>query len=96
MNENSVRAVVESCLRAFLDSTGRNHVEFRINSHLINDLGFSSDEGVDFVLDLCEALGHNLPLDFNPFIHESGNRGCRMSEMIQRVERLVTNAGAST
>lgn len=95
MSDTPVRSTVRSCLRDFLDSTGRTNVEFRENSHLIRDLGLSSDEGVDFVLDLCNALRVELPQDFNPFIHESGDRGRRVSEMIERVEHLVASAGTA-
>ncbi len=55
----------------------------------------SSDEGVDFVLGLCEALHVELPEDFNPFVHESGRRGLRVSEMMSRVENFVSQAGAA-
>ena len=89
MADESVGAVVCRCLRAFLDSTGRAGAEFGDRTNLIRDLGLSSDEGVDFVLDLCDALDVDLPEDFNPFVHESGRRGLRVSEMISRVENLV-------
>ena len=82
MSDTSVRSTVRRCLRAFLDSTGRASEEFGDKTNLIRGLGLSSDEGVDFVLDLCEALHVDLPQDFNPFIHESGRRGLSVSEMI--------------
>ena len=95
MNDASVRSIVRRCLRAFLDSIGRAGQEFSDNTNLISGLGLSSDEGVDFVLDLCEALRVDLPEDFNPFVHESGRRGLRVSEMIRRVENFVSRSGAT-
>lgn len=95
MNDNSARSIVCRSLRAFLDSTGRAGQEFGDNTNLIRDLGLSSDEGVDFVLDLCVALRVELPEDFNPFVHESGRRGLRVSEMIGCVENFVSKGGAA-
>jgi len=95
MSDTPVQSIVRRCLRTFLDSTGRSGEEFRDNTNLIRSLGLSSDEGVDFVLDLCEALHVELPQDFNPFIHESERRGLRVSEMIRRVENFVSRTGAA-
>lgn len=74
--------------------------EYRCRSHRPEvpprkEVMLSSDEGVDFVLDLCNALRVELPQDFKPFIHESGDCGRRVSEMIERVEHLVANAGTA-
>jgi len=90
------RDTVLSCLRRFLDTTGRGSVAFDDRTHLMRDLGLSSDEGVDFVLDLCEALGFELPEDFNPFVHESGRRGLRVGEMVGAVTNLVPAAEVTT
>ena len=95
MSDTPVRSIVHRCLQAFLNSTGRAGAEFGDNTNLIQGLGLSSDEGVDFVLDLCEALHVELPEDFNPFVHESGRRGLRVSEMIRRVENFVSRTGAA-
>ncbi len=96
MSEESVRSNVHRCLQSFLNSTGRAGAGFGDDTNLIQGLGLSSDEGVDFVLDLCEALHVELPNDFNPFIHENGRRGLRVSEMIRRVESLVAQTGVES
>jgi acyl carrier protein len=93
MDDTSVRTTIRTCLRKYLDSTERTTVDFGTDSNLVEDLGLSSDEGVDFVLDLCSALGVDLPHDFNPFIDDSGGRGRRVSEMVSRVEQLVAITG---
>jgi hypothetical protein len=75
---------VRSCLREFLQSTGRTG-EFADSTYLTRDLGLKSDEGVDFVLDLCDEFKREFPGDFNPFVHPSGRRGLRVVEMISAV-----------
>jgi acyl carrier protein len=83
------RAAIINCLRQFLQSTGRGSVVLSDRTHLTRDLGLSSDEGVDFVLDLCDALGVDLPGDFNPFVEESGRRGRRVGQMVKAVLSFV-------
>lgn len=95
MTDTSVQSTVRRCLREFLDSTGRAGEDFGENTNLTRGLGFSSDEGIDFVLELCDALRIELPEDFNPFIHESRNRGRLVSEMIKQVESYVSQAGSA-
>ena len=95
MSDATVGKAVRRCLRQFLDSTGRAGDRFGDDTNLVRGLGLSSDEGIDFVLDLCDVLRVELPDDFNPFIHESRRRGLRVSEMIHRVEKFVSQAGAA-
>lgn len=90
------RETVLTCLRQFLDTTSRGSMNFDDRSHLMRDLGLTSDEGVDFVLDLCDVLGFELPGTFNPFVHESGRRGLRVGEMVTAVMNLVPVSEAIT
>ena len=90
--KNNYRERVESCLRRFLASTGREKLDFDGRADLIQDLGLSSDEGVDFVLDLCDSFKFEFPTDFNPFIHEDGCRGRRVDEMVDAIEQLLSGA----
>ena len=71
-------------LRQFLRSTGRSDV-FSDSTHITRDLGLKSDEGVDFVLDLCDEFQLDFPADLNPFVHATGQRGLRVGEMIKTV-----------
>jgi len=96
MNNTSIQEKVRQCLRSYLDSTGRTGNEFSDNTDLVQGLGLSSDEGVDFALDLCEVLQVSLPDDFNPFIHESGHHGLQVSEMTSIVDNLVSSSGDET
>jgi hypothetical protein len=84
------RKTVLDSLRNFLESTGRRGVTFDDGTHLLRDLGLSSDEGVDFVLDLCDALEFDFPKDFNPFVRPDGRGGRRVGEMIDAIEVLLT------
>lgn len=79
-------------LQKFLASTGRIGVTVNDQTHLKDDLGLSSDEGVDFALDLCDGFKAEFPLDFNPFIEDSGRRGRKFKELVQAVETLLSAA----
>lgn len=83
------REAVLSCLQTFLASIGRSVKELTDKTHLMQDLGLSSDEGIDFVLDLCEEFEFDFPADFNPFVHESGRRGRSTGEMVKAVLALL-------
>jgi len=83
------RETVLKCLARFLESTGRAKVALDDRVHLMRDLGLNSDEGIDFVCDLCEELKFEFPTDFNPFVHESGRRGRRIGEMVKAVLSLM-------
>lgn len=82
-------------LREFLNASGKADVTFGNHSNTIRDLGLKSDEGVDFVLDLCDEFEFEFPGDFNPFVHESGCRGRNVDELIQAVDSLVVAGVAS-
>jgi hypothetical protein len=64
--------------------------EFTDATDLIRATGATSDEGVDFAIDLSDAIGVEVPHSFNPFVHESGQRGMRFGELVQRAEGFVT------
>ena len=95
MSSPNVRIVVTSCLIEFLDSTNRPTGGFDENTNLIKGLGLKSDEGLDFVLDLCQKLNVDFPHDYNPFVHGSGRRGAKVGEMIRQVEILYAQMGAA-
>jgi hypothetical protein len=85
---SSVGDVVEGALRDFLTGLGRDVPEFADTTDLIRATGCTSDDGIDFALDL-EERGFDVPKDFNPFVHESGNRGMRLGELVERVGRFA-------
>jgi acyl carrier protein len=77
---------VEECLRRFLATLGREATQLRDETNLLRDLDFASEDGVDFVLDLCDAFDFDFPADFNPFVHDSGRRGRRFCELVRIVD----------
>jgi hypothetical protein len=87
MSDSSVvRERILGGLKQFLRTTGRESPVIVDRTNLMNDLGLSSDEGIDFVLDLCDRFSVEFPMDFNPFVHENGRRGRRFGEMVRAVE----------
>ena len=88
-----VRQTVLTCLKQFLGSTDRTGRDFNDKTNLITGLGLTSDEGVDFVLELCDAFGFHFPNDFNPFVLDNGKRGRRVGEMISAVASHLSTAG---
>jgi hypothetical protein len=85
----SVADTVKKSLVDFFRSSGRNIAEINDDTDLIRNTGASSDEGVDFALDLADVLGAEVPDDFNPFVHPSGKRGMKFRELVEHAERFV-------
>ena len=95
MND-SIRQRVERCVRKFAASTGHNAARLSDQTDLARGgLGLSSDEGIDLVLDLCEAFDFDFPRDFNPVVHETGKRGRRLGELITKVEQMLSGKEAT-
>jgi len=74
---------VKKSLEQFFETLGREIPTINDDTDLIRDLSATSDEGVDFAIDLCETLGGHVPNHFNPFVHESGRRGMRFRELAE-------------
>jgi hypothetical protein len=77
---------VSGCLRKFLDSVGINGGKFDDKTNLTKGLGLKSDQGIDFVLELCDEFSLEFPEDFNPFVHDNGARGRTFGELVKSVE----------
>ncbi|MCI0631250.1 MAG: hypothetical protein L0Y44_11425 [Phycisphaerales bacterium] len=91
-----VAEIVRSTLIDFFESLDREIPDLRDESDLLTDTEASSDEGVDFAIDLSDALGVEVPNDFNPFVHESGRRGRKFGELVHWAERFVSNTKESS
>ena len=95
MSENAPFVVVsmpekvKKALVDFFGSLGRVIDPINDDTDLIRGTGASSDEGVDFVLDLVDVLGVDIPDDFNPFVHPSGKRGMKFRELVKHAEHFV-------
>ncbi|MBI1247131.1 hypothetical protein GC197_04725 [bacterium] len=95
MPQVSIREQILDCLKRFLEATGRSEKPLNDDTNLIRGLGFVSDEGIDFALDLSEELGLDLPHDFNPFVHPTGHRGMRLGELVKLVEGYAATSGGT-
>lgn len=87
---------VRSALADFLLSIGRTVPDFTNNTDLIAATEATSDEGVDFAIDLQDVLGVDVPTDFNPFVHESGKRGRKFSELVASARQFVSEGTGGT
>jgi acyl carrier protein len=72
---------------------GGNQLSTAITSKtkLMTDVGLSSDDGVNLVLDLCSEFSINLPDDFNAVVHDSGRRERTFGELVVRVSSFITS-----
>lgn len=84
-----VSATVRKALVDFFRSLNREIDEINDDTDLIRGTGATSDEGVDFAIDLASELGADVPKAFNPFVHPSGNRGMKFRELVEHAERFV-------
>lgn len=87
-----ISETVRSALADFFKSMGRQCPEIVNDTDLIASTGATSDEGVDFAIDLSDALGVEVPGDFNPFVHESGKRGRKFSELVVSARKFVSES----
>jgi hypothetical protein len=85
-----VSETVKESLRRFFRSLGREIPEINDDIDLIEATGASSDEGVDFAIDLSDAIGVEVPHDFNPFVHPSGRRGMKVRELVEHSKTFVS------
>lgn len=88
-SDESVRDRVVRCVGKFARDVGHDSSSLDDDTDLARGLGLSSDEGLDLVLDLCEEFEFEFPKDFNPVVHDTGHRGRRLGELVQRVASLV-------
>ncbi len=89
MPTQSVHDHTTTVIRSYLASLGRECGPVSTKTNLNRDLGITSDEGVDLVLDLCEEFSVDLPADFNAVVHDDGRRGRSMSELVNYIETFV-------
>jgi hypothetical protein len=87
-----VSEAVKAALVEFFRGLARNIDELDDETDLIKGTGATSDEGVDFAIDLSDVLGVTVPNNFNPFVHFSGHRGMKLKELIEYASQLVREA----
>jgi len=87
-----VPEAVKAALVEFFRGLGRDIDDLDGETDLIKGAGATSDEGVDFAIDLSDVLGVPVPNSFNPFVHPSGRRGMNLRELIGCADRFVREA----
>lgn len=92
---NDIGGRIRRKFTSFLKSIGHDTPVISDQTNFIRDLDLTSDQGVDFVLDLCEEFDVEFPLDFNPFVHDSGYRGRRFGELVAYVTTFLSTLEAS-
>lgn len=78
-----------------MDSSGRSDQPISETTNLHSDLGLSSDEGLDFVLELCDEFDVEFPPDYNPVVHRDRRRGNNVAELAADVQRMLKAAEVS-
>lgn len=89
-SNESIRERVERCVQKFASSSGHDAAKLDDQTDLARGLGLSSDEGLDLVLDLCDEFHFDFPRDFNPVVHDTGKRGRRLGELVNKVEGMLS------
>lgn len=92
--KNTVGERLRLQLGNFAKKSERPNVEFHGNTDLINEAGFTSREGLEFVLDLCDEFEFNFPADFNPFVDDAQRRGQTFDGLVKAIERHLACEGA--
>lgn len=92
IGEGEIPERVLQCLKEFFLGLGRDVPVLDNDTDLLAGTGASSDEGVDFAIELEDALGVPVPNDFNPFVHVSGRRGMLCQELISHARQFIQNA----
>lgn len=88
-------SVVRAALVDFFGRLEHPPPTLRANTNLITGTEATSDEGVEFAIELSDVLGTEVPHDFNPFLHESGRRGRTFAELMDAARRFQANAKES-
>lgn len=92
--QKSVEDRVRRLLGEFLQRSGIRDVEIRPAADLGKDVGLTSLQGIDFVLDLCDEFQFDFPADFNPFVDDERRRGQTFDGLVKAIERHLAGEGA--
>lgn len=91
--DQTVEERVREQLTAFLRKSEKQDVSLVGDINLIDDLGFKSREGLEFVLDLCDEFNFEFPTDFNPFVDDVKRRGQTFSGLVRAIETQLAKQG---
>jgi acyl carrier protein len=91
----TVEERVRRRLRNFLLTSKFHDLEIRPTTDLIKDLGLTSLQGLEFVLELCDEFQFDFPADFNPFVDDERRRGQTFGGLLRAINLHIANGGAS-
>jgi acyl carrier protein len=94
-SNKTIEQRVRDKLASFLADSGNSDVELCSSTNLIDGIGLTSREGMEFVLDLCDEFEFEFPTDFNPFVDDQLCRGQTLDGLIKAVEGHLSRNGAS-
>lgn len=82
-------------LGSFLLKAEIRDVEIRATTNLIEDIGLTSLQGLEFVLDLCDEFAFDFPANFNPFVDDERRRGQTFDGLVKAIEQHLASEGES-
>lgn len=91
--QTTVEQRVRRQLEKFVTKSGGTQVQIAPKTDLIKDVGLTSLQGVEFVLDLCDEFEHEFPADFNPFVDDERERGQTFGGLVKQITQHLTVAG---
>lgn len=91
----TVEARVRRQLGNFLLKSETPDLEIGPTTDLIKDVGLTSLQGIEFVLDLCDEFQFEFPADFNPFVNDERRRGQTLHGLVKAIERHLASEGVS-
>jgi acyl carrier protein len=80
-------------LVSFLLKSDIRNVEIHATTDLIKDVGLTSLQGLEFVLDLCDEFNFDFPADFNPFVDDERRRGQTFDGLVKAIEQHLASEG---
>ena len=91
-NREHIRKCVINVLRSMFKGEGCPEIDDLTNP--IADMGFISDDGLDFACEISDQLSFHFPDDRNPFVDDAGHRARRVSEIVDLVcETIPSQSG---
>jgi acyl carrier protein len=91
----TVEERVRRQLGGFLRKSDIRDVRIHATTDLIKEAGFTSLQGLEFVLDLCDEFDFDFPADFNPFVNDDRRAGQTFDGLVKAIERYLASEGAS-
>lgn len=82
-------------LTDFLLKSGIRDVDILPATDLIKDVGLTSLQGLEFVLELCDEFHFEFPPGFNPFVDDERRRGQTFDGLVKTIKRHLASEGAS-